>query len=312
MKILLKLSGFFLISIMFIYGCSKFNDKNLIYINPDLPIIINSVDSTSDSSCTITAKIDNADKPKILYQGVCWGITPNPVYDSSFHLKDTTTSTQFSIKITGLQEKTLYYSRTFAVNSAGVAYGKQLIFHTPAKSLFAYGQPYAGGIVFYIDSTGQGGLVCDTTDLKDSIQIRDSTGINIIGANFYDSIQWRTLTGFDNSGASATAIGSGSNNTLKIIASDSSIHTAAKLCNNYRGGGYSDWYLPSKDELNQIYLNLTARGAGNMSPTNYWSSSNNITSTGVYAWAQYFGNGNQYYFKESFFLNVRAVRKFSL
>ncbi len=300
MKIFINLSGVFLIALLFIYGCSKFNDKKLTYINPDLPIIMNFVDSTNDSSCTITAKIDNAGKPKIIYQGVCWDTAPNPIYDSSSHKKDTTTRSPFSISFSGLKPRTLYYARAFAVNSAGVAYGEQVTFMTPAKSSFTFGQYYAGGFVFYIDSTGNHGLVCDTTDLT---YYTDSTHLT-------DSIQWSGKKVSDNSGATATAIGTGASNTHKIITTFNTVNNAATLCVNYTGGGYNDWFLPSKEELNAIYANLTAKGLGNMSPTNYWSSSNYISKGISYAWSQYFSNGNQYYFNQYFYLNVRAVRTF--
>ncbi len=300
MKIIIKLSGLFLTVILLIYGCSKFNDKDLIYINPDLPIILNSIDSTSDNSCTITSKIDNSGKPKILYQGVCWDTLPNPVFDSSNHKKDTTTKSPFTTILTGLKPRTLYYARAYAVNSAGVAYGDQVTFITPAKSPFNIGQFYAGGFIFYIDSTGNHGLVCDTTDLT---YYTDSTHLS-------DSIQWRIVAGIDYSGANATAIGSGASNTRKIMATYGNVKNAASLCVNYNGEGYNDWFLPSKDELNQIYVNLTAKGLGNMSTTNYWSSSSNIVKGISYAWSQYFSNGNQYYFNGYFYLNIRAARAF--
>lgn len=290
----------------FIIGCSKFDLKVL-----PQQIISNKIDSTNDSSCTITSKILDTTK-SITLQGVCWDTLPNPQYKKNtvFYKNDSTHHSAFTIILNGLSPRTRYYARAYGVSKDSVYYGNQLTFTTPAKSPFTYGQYYQGGYIFFIDSTGNHGLVCDTTDLKDSIQFRDSTGINIIATKYYDSIQWRTQANADSSGASATAIGTGYRNTLKIMASDASVHNAARLCFNYNGSGYNDWYLPSKDELNQIYLNLTARGVGNLSQTNYWSSSNYITTTNVYACAQFFGNGNQYFFNQSFYLNVRAIRKF--
>jgi hypothetical protein len=71
-------------------------------------------------------------------------------------------------------------------------------------------------------------------------------------------------------------------------------------------GGYSDWYLPSKDELNKLYINRVAIG-GFASP-NYWSS----TETGNYgAWGFSFYDGGAYgYYKDFNDGNVRAVRAF--
>ena len=70
-------------------------------------------------------------------------------------------------------------------------------------------------------------------------------------------------------------------------------------------GGYSDWYLPSKDELNQLYLNQAV--VGGFAYYNYWSSSENDTYD---AWYQYFGYGYQYNNSKYSTLSVRAVRAF--
>ena len=150
----------------------------------------------------------------------------------------------------------------------------------------------AGGLVCYIDTTGQHGLVCDTTDLGG------------------DSVVWNNLN--DTLISTSTDIGTGYTNTQNLIAyyGNDSI-SAPALCINYRGGGFSDWFLPSKDELNQIYLNLYSRGFGNLSPTGiYWSSSEYIYNGAYYAWSQYFNNGYQYYFSQGLYLKVRAVRAF--
>ncbi|MCH5283332.1 MAG: DUF1566 domain-containing protein [Treponema sp.] len=78
------------------------------------------------------------------------------------------------------------------------------------------------------------------------------------------------------------------------------------LCNNYRGGGYDDWHLPTKDELNLIWKNL--RKARKISGEDwYWSSSQSSSS---YAWAQWFIAGNQISKLKVENFCVRAVRAF--
>lgn len=65
---------------------------------------------------------------------------------------------------------------------------------------------------------------------------------------------------------------------------------AKTLCSEYRGGGYSDWYLPSKDELNLVYINL--RRTGKISGNDwFWSSSEDNNSD--HAWEQRFSDGEQ-------------------
>ena len=72
--------------------------------------------------------------------------------------------------------------------------------------------------------------------------------------------------------AAGTAIGTGLANTIAIINVQGNIGGyAAKLCRDYRGGGYTDWYLPSTDELFLLFLNQTI--VGGFVRDIYWSSS---------------------------------------
>ena len=106
-------------------------------------------------------------------------------------------------------------------------------------------------------------------------------------------------------------------NTDAIIASQGATETsyAAGLARAYSGGGYDDWFLPSKDELNQMYLNkatinttASANGGSNFSTSSsYWSSTENDTDR---AWIQgFFGGSANSRNKSNTFL-VRAVRAF--
>ena len=80
---------------------------------------------------------------------------------------------------------------------------------------------------------------------------------------------------------------------------------AAGVARAYTGGGYTDWYLPSKDELNKLYL---SKGAiGGFVSDNYWSSSE-IDAT--YAWVQNFDNAYQDDYSKNNTERVRAVRRF--
>ena len=110
----------------------------------------------------------------------------------------------------------------------------------------------------------------------------------------------------------STAIGTGSSNTAKIVEAlgdnDNTDH-AAKICFE-RGldvpADHNDWFLPSKDELNELYKQKNSVD-GTMSLT-YWSSSEDDSR---FAWIQGFNSsGFQIVDVKSIKYRVRAVRDF--
>ena len=112
-------------------------------------------------------------------------------------------------------------------------------------------------------------------------------------------------------GADRIEIGTGQQNTLDIIGGDVLSDKAADECANYSivNGGvtYDDWFLPSKNELNQMYMNLKANGVGDFAVKDYWSSSE---TDAWYAWHQGFYYGSQNYNNKFTTYRVRAVRAF--
>ncbi len=107
-----------------------------------------------------------------------------------------------------------------------------------------------------------------------------------------------------------TDIGTGKSNTAAIVAAmkDANFtgNYAAKACADSTLGGKDDWFLPSKDELNELYKQKDSVG-GFASSYYYWSSSG-ISSD--YAWTQYFTSGLQYLYLKNSDWYVRAVRAF--
>ena len=109
-------------------------------------------------------------------------------------------------------------------------------------------------------------------------------------------------------GADGTALGTGYQNTIDIITWCTTSGIAAKLCNDLVEGGYSDWYLPSNDELNKLYLNRVAIGGFVTVGASYWSSSEFDVVT---AWNQFFGDGGQSLSgKDTVAWLVRPIRSF--
>jgi hypothetical protein len=103
-----------------------------------------------------------------------------------------------------------------------------------------------------------------------------------------------------------TGIGTGKRNT-QIVADRGG--TAAQRCIAMNIGGYNDWFLPSKDELNLMYTNLKAKGLGGFSDNWYLSSSERDNS---YTWLQRFSNGafDTATSNKNYMGSVRAVRAF--
>jgi hypothetical protein len=158
------------------------------------------------------------------------------------------------------------------------------------------GETYQGGIVAYIlvsgdpgyDANTPHGLIAATSDQSSSRR---------------EWVNGSKIT----TGAIGTKIGTGLSNTNTIISSQGPIATsyAAGLARAYNGGGYTDWYLPSKDELAKLYaMNLLGFGGFSLS---YWSSSETATNG---AWSHYFFNGGQYSDDKWNMFAVRAIRAF--
>jgi len=161
-----------------------------------------------------------------------------------------------------------------------------------SETVLKVGDSYGGGIVAYIFVEGDNGYVAGEQHGLISATEDQSTGIQWYNGSFMET------------GATGTAIGTGQVNTTTIVNVQGAGSYAANLCNDLIVGNYNDWFLPSKDELNKLYLNKVAIGGF---AYGYWSSS----EYNVYdAWAQNFFHGYQYYYNEDITFRVRAVRAF--
>jgi hypothetical protein len=107
-------------------------------------------------------------------------------------------------------------------------------------------------------------------------------------------------------------IGTGQSNTNIIINwlnSHSETGCAAQLCDSLTYGGYSDWFMPSYDELLQMYENLKLFGLGGFADA-YYSSSTDINKecgAGIVFFSGVAACITKNYSRDS---RVRAIRKF--
>ena len=155
----------------------------------------------------------------------------------------------------------------------------------------AIGDTYKGGIIFYLDASGEHGLVAASSD-----------------QNSGSKVQWYNGS-YTTTGATGDGVGAGEENTYMIVGNQGSGIYAAQICRDLTLNGYTDWYLPSKYELNLMYTNLKLNGFGSFASGWYWSSTEKDGNNN-YARVQDFTIGTQYgsYKYNSYY--VRAVRAF--
>ncbi len=136
---------------------------------------------------------------------------------------------------------------------------------TLAQRKYMIGDTTRGGLVFWVDETGEHGLVCAFVD----------QGVNL---------KWGPSG--NETGAKRNNIYSGMMNTERIIINQGINNYAADRCAQYNGAGYGDWYLPSRLELSLMWKNLHRFGCSNVPVDNspcpsaigdfasefYWSS----------------------------------------
>ncbi len=232
---------------------------------------------TSDGGSAVTAR------------GVCWDIATNPTVALSTKTSNGAGTGSFVSNITGLTLGTTYYVRAYATNANGTSYGSEFSFTTT----LGIGDNYQGGIIAYIVQPGDPGYIAGQVH-----------GLIAPASDQHVYIHW--FNGSYVTTGTATALGTGNANTNTIVTLQGAGSYAAKLCFDLVLNTYSDWYLPSKDELNKLYLNQGA--IGGFTNNNYWSSSESGVNN---AWSQNFNPpGSQNIFSKGSPLYVRAVRAF--
>jgi hypothetical protein len=167
---------------------------------------------------------------------------------------------------------------------------------SPVSGKHQVGETYGGGKIFWLDETGQHGLIAASGDQSAK------------GA------AWNPGKGVV-TGATAEVVNTGLTNSEKIVSAqgNNSIY-AAKLCIDFTATAnnivYNDWYLPSKNELALLYQQKTVIGGFNLASGIYWSSTESLTTPETSAWEQEFRFGSQHEDDKDMPDQVRCIRKF--
>ena len=169
---------------------------------------------------------------------------------------------------------------------------------TTTSTSYAIGEAGpAGGLIFYVNPNY-------TTDGWHYLEVAPAN-------TEWTGIKWAESTG---SIKTDKGIGFGQQNTTAIVdfLGTSETGRAAQLCANLVINAYSDWFLPSEDELSLMYSNLGANGIGGFdTDAYYWSSSQSSSDTSKANLQNLDANNhNEGEINKNLNAYVRAIRKF--
>jgi len=161
-----------------------------------------------------------------------------------------------------------------------------------------------GGEIFYCSA--EGFIMTDTGEICHYLELAPTEYYD----EYLDTPNW-AISPYANTliGGTAEAIGTGRNNTTRIVYEIGGYAPPADFCNDYTYNGLTDWFLPSKDEIYQLSLNkamLSSTFAGDSTNQAYWSSTE-FDNNQVYY--QYIGTSDGYDSK-GIYLHIRPIRAF--
>ena len=173
------------------------------------------------------------------------------------------------------------------------------------------------GYIAYSDGSVSAEYDSTKTPVGIVIEATDGTATKIVSLT-QTSAQWSTEEVVTN--ATSTTDGMANMTAIQSISGWVEKYPAFKWCDEYTDASdNSEWYLPAKDELDQLYsvkdvintaIEKITAGEGTATSLGtglFWSSSQD---SNYGAWNQRFSDGAQYYYNEGNTLSVRAVRAF--
>jgi trimeric autotransporter adhesin len=153
--------------------------------------------------------------------------------------------------------------------------GTPYIIPSKSSSILKIGDSFQGGVIFYFLAPGQK----INQGRPDSISYDPLVQHGLIAATEDQAKSaWANTTNYKDE-LTENGLGKGMDNTKNIIGTLAAY--AAGIANTYNGGGYTDWYLPSRDELKILLENRVA--VGNFTDMLYYWSSTDIGTDKAYA-----------------------------
>jgi hypothetical protein len=278
------------LTVLFLFsgGCGA--DERVDPSESQVPDVISlSVTEIHSTSVTLKASLS----PGSLPVETTFEYGPTPDFGSSVPGEaDPAIAHSVRAEIASLIKGTEYHFRVKAVNSAGTTYSGQMTF-TPA---FGIGEAYGGGFIIYLDESGEHGLIAAGTDQS-------------------EGIIWDNGTDCKKTNVTTMAIGAGQANTTRLVSVLGLGSYPARICDELVLDGYSDWFLPSPEELDCMQKALSVFDREyDLNGIYYWTSSEapeSEVSRSCSSWVQNIFTGE----KRSWAKNdatpfVRAVRAF--
>ncbi|GHT49011.1 hypothetical protein AGMMS49982_01480 [Bacteroidia bacterium] len=271
----------------------------------------------------------------ITERGFVYGTAHNPSIDDTKKIASGIGTGVFSVNVTGIAEGNIYYVRAYATNNKGTAYGSEVsvdfhaIMPTPTTgeaininvtsatltgTIVSVGDPaytergfvYAtftnpdveNGTKKIVNGSGTGSYDADITGL--------TTGTTYYVRAYATSIKGTTYgeqVSFKPESPTVVVLSASGLMVQKVDIGNGSWSAMNNLCQNSTLDGFTDWRLPTKNELAVLYNEKSAIGGFS---TKYWSSSSS-TSFSDY-WYQEFTNGSQSTTASFNGINARCVR----
>ena len=243
-----------------IFSCTSGDSTNPPVLTPLVPQVTTAAASSiTTNAATSGGNVIAIGASPITVRGVVWDVNPSPTIALNTKTINGEGLGVFTASLTSLNSGTEYYIRAYVTNSQGTFYGNENHFTTLQPTL-VLGQNYKGGIIAYFLKSGDPGYSAST---------RHGLIVNPTDTWY---AEWGCFTLIGNT---LPGFGQGLTNSQHIIAGPScTSEVAAHEVDLSTYGGYSDWYLPSQEELSRIWHNWDI---GSLPPdlfvnSNYWTS----------------------------------------